>query len=97
LRKGVVIKAVAGASVKTCCARCRCSMQEMVCVITGKLVIIKHSDYLLSAYGHNQKLLVKEGQLVDGSKIISKLGSNGRLYFEIRKDGKPINPVAYIK
>ena len=39
----------------------------------------------------------KEGQLVDGSKIISKLGSNGRLYFEIRKDGKPINPVAYIK
>ena len=63
----------------------------------GKLVIIKHSDYLLSAYGHNQKLLVNEGQIVDGSKIISKLGSNGRLYFEIRKDGKPVNPSAYIK
>jgi lipoprotein NlpD len=52
---------------------------------------------LLSAYGHNQKLLVKEGQVVDGSKVISKLGSNGRLYFEIRKDGKPINPAVYIK
>ena len=96
LRKGVVIKAVAGASVKP-------AAQGIVVYAGdglrdyGKLVIIKHSDYLLSAYGHNQKLLVKEGQMVDGSKIISKLGSNGRLYFEIRKDGKPINPVAYIK
>jgi lipoprotein NlpD len=63
----------------------------------GKLVIIKHSDYLLSAYGHNQKLLVSEGQVVDESEIISKLGSTGRLYFEIRKNGKPVNPMAYIK
>ncbi|MDA8866231.1 peptidoglycan DD-metalloendopeptidase family protein [Porticoccaceae bacterium] len=62
----------------------------------GKLVIIKHSDYLLSAYGHNQKLLVSEGQVVDESEIISKLGSTGRLYFEIRKNGKPVNPMAYI-
>ena len=96
LRKGVVIQAVAGASVK--------SASQGVVVYAGdglrdygKLVIIKHSDYLLSAYGHNQKLLVKEGQVVDGSKVISKLGSNGRLYFEIRKDGKPINPAAYVK
>jgi lipoprotein NlpD len=63
----------------------------------GKLVIIKHSDYLLSAYGHNQKLLVSEGQVVGESEIISKLGSTGRLYFEIRKNGKPVNPMAYIK
>ncbi len=62
----------------------------------GKLVIIKHSDYLLSAYGHNQKLLVTEGQVVGESEIISKLGSTGRLYFEIRKNGKPVNPMAYI-
>jgi lipoprotein NlpD len=96
LRKGVVIQAVSGASVK--------SASQGVVVYAGdglrdygKLVIIKHSDYLLSAYGHNQKLLVKEGQVVDGSKVISKLGSNGRLYFEIRKDGKPINPAAYVK
>ena len=93
LRKGVVIKAVAGASVKP-------AAQGVVVYAGdglrdyGKLVIIKHSDYLLSAYGHNQKLLVNEGQIVDGSKIISKLGSNGRLYFEIRKDGKPVNPMA---
>ena len=96
LRKGVVIQAVSGASVKP-------AAQGVVVYAGdglrdyGKLVIIKHSDYLLSAYGHNQRLLVREGQVVDGSKIISKLGSNGRLYFEIRKDGKPINPVAYIK
>ena len=96
LQKGVVIQANSGASVKPAA--------HGVVVYAGdglrdygKLVIIKHSDYLLSAYGHNQKLLVKEGQVVDGSKIISKLGSNGRLYFEIRKDGKPINPVAYVK
>ena len=96
LRKGVVIQAVSGASVKPAA--------HGVVVYAGdglrdygKLVIIKHSDYLLSAYGHNQKLLVNEGQIVDGSKIISKLGSNGRLYFEIRKDGKPVNPMAYIK
>ena len=95
LRKGVEIQAVSGASVK--------SAARGVVVYAGdglrdygKLVIIKHTDYLLTAYGHNQKLLVKEGQVVDGSKIISKLGSSGRLYFEIRKDGKPINPMTYI-
>lgn len=96
LQKGVVIQANSGASVKPAA--------HGVVVYAGdglrdygKLVIIKHSNYLLSAYGHNQKLLVSEGQVVDGSKIISKLGTSGRLYFEIRKDGKPINPVAYIK
>jgi lipoprotein NlpD len=96
LRKGVEIQAVSGASVK--------SAARGVVVYAGdglrdygKLIIIKHTDYLLSAYGHNQKLLVKEGQVVDSNKIISKLGSSGRLYFEIRKDGEPINPMTYIK
>ena len=96
LQKGIEIQANSGAPVKPAA--------HGVVVYAGdglrdygKLVIIKHSDYLLSAYGHNQKLLVSEGQVVDGSKIISKLGTSGRLYFEIRKDGKPINPVAYIK
>jgi len=96
LQKGIMIQADSGASVKPAA--------HGVVVYAGdglrdygKLVIIKHSDYLLSAYGHNQKLLVSEGQVVDGSKIISKLGTSGRLYFEIRKDGKPVNPMAYIK
>lgn len=95
LRKGVEIQAISGASVRPA-ARGVVVYAGDGLRDYGKLVIIKHTDYLLSAYGHNQKLLVKEGQVVDGSKIISKLGSSGRLYFEIRKDGKPINPMTYI-
>jgi lipoprotein NlpD len=63
----------------------------------GKLVIIKHSEVLLSAYGYNEKIMVKEGQTVKATEIISKLGSKGTLYFEIRKDGYPVNPSAYIE
>ena len=62
----------------------------------GKLVIIKHSEILLSAYGHNEKILVKEGQSVKSTETISKLGSKETLYFEIRKDGYPVNPSVYI-
>ena len=95
LRKGIVFQSADGSSVRP--------VAKGVIVYAGdglrdygKLVIIKHSDYLLSAYGHNQKLLVKEGQVVDSGQIISKLGSSGRLYFEIRKDGKPVNPALYL-
>ena len=63
----------------------------------GKLVIIKHSEILLSAYAHNEKILVKEGQSVKSTETISKLGSKETLYFEIRKDGYPVNPSAYIE
>ena len=62
----------------------------------GKLVIIKHSEILLSAYAHNEKILVKEGQSVKSTETISKLGSKKTLYFEIRKDGYPVNPSTYI-
>ncbi len=62
----------------------------------GKLVIIKHSEILLSAYAHNDKILVKEGQSVKSTETISKLGSKETLYFEIRKDGYPVNPSVYI-
>jgi lipoprotein NlpD len=95
LRKGIVFQSIEGSSVRP--------VAKGVVVYAGdglrdygKLVIIKHSDYLLSAYGHNRKLLVREGQVVDSGQIISKLGSSGRLYFEIRKDGKPINPSLYL-
>ncbi|MGB2451053.1 MAG: peptidoglycan DD-metalloendopeptidase family protein [Porticoccaceae bacterium] len=62
----------------------------------GKLVIIKHSEILLSAYAHNEEILVKEGQSVKSTETISKLGSKKTLYFEIRKDGYPVNPSTYI-
>ncbi len=66
----------------------------------GRMVIIKHNDSLLSAYGHNSQLLVTEGDFVKTGQVISKVGSSGthrpRLYFEIRKDGKPVNPLRYL-
>jgi lipoprotein NlpD len=63
----------------------------------GKLIIIKHSDMLLSAYANNEELLVEVGQTVKHKDEISKLGVDGMMYFEIRKDGDPVNPLKYIK
>ena len=63
----------------------------------GKLIIIKHSDMLLSAYANNDKLLVNVGQSVDQTDVISRLGVDGTMYFEIRKDGNPVNPINYLK
>lgn len=66
----------------------------------GRLIIIKHNESLLSAYGHNSKLLVEEGAHVQAGQLIAKMGSSGTnrtgLYFEIRKDGKPVNPLHYL-
>ena len=63
----------------------------------GKLIIIKHSDMLLSAYANNEDLLVEVGQTVTHKDEISKLGVDGMIYFEVRKDGDPVNPLKYIK
>ncbi len=66
----------------------------------GNLVIIKHSDTFLSAYGHNRRLLVKEGTAVKQGQKIAEMGESGKdgviLHFEIRRDGKPVNPLAYL-
>jgi lipoprotein NlpD len=64
----------------------------------GNLVIIKHDQNYLSAYGYNQKLLVKEGDKLTKGDIVAYMGlpnSNAQpmLHFEIRKQGKPINPL----
>ena len=63
----------------------------------GRLIIIKHSDRLLSAYANNDNLLVAVGDTVTQNDVISTLGSDKALYFEIRKDGNPVNPVKYLK
>ncbi len=66
----------------------------------GRLIIVKHSEDLLSAYGHNSELLVAEGEYVSAGQMIAKMGSSGtnrtELYFEIRKDGKPVDPLKYL-
>jgi lipoprotein NlpD len=66
----------------------------------GELVIIKHNEQFLSAYGHNSKLLIKEGDAVKAGQKIAEVGSSGtdsnKLHFEIRKDGKPVDPLSYL-
>jgi len=66
----------------------------------GELVIIKHSDSFLSAYGHNRKRLVKEGERVTAGQEIAEMGSTGasrnELEFQIRKDGNPVDPLSYL-
>ncbi|NQY03135.1 MAG: peptidoglycan DD-metalloendopeptidase family protein [Halieaceae bacterium] len=63
----------------------------------GELLIIKHNEQYLSAYGHNDRLLVGEGDTVRAGEKIAEKGSTGtetvNLHFEIRRDGKPIDPI----
>ncbi|WP_245929346.1 peptidoglycan DD-metalloendopeptidase family protein [Agarilytica rhodophyticola] len=66
----------------------------------GKLVIVKHNEKYLSAYAHNHRLLVKEGAYVKQGQKIAEMGSTGtdsvKLHFEIRYDGKPVNPLKHL-
>ena len=63
----------------------------------GELLIIKHNDIYLSAYGHNSQLLVSEGATVKAGQVIAEKGSSAtnsvKLHFEIRREGKPVNPL----
>jgi lipoprotein NlpD len=66
----------------------------------GKLIIIRHGKTLLSAYAHNARILVKEGQVVARGQIISEMGDTDanrvKLHFEIREFGKPVDPLKYL-
>ena len=66
----------------------------------GKLVIVKHNATYLSAYAHNNRILVKEGQQVARGQKIAEMGNTDakrvELHFEIRKLGKPVDPAQYI-
>ena len=66
----------------------------------GQLIILKHNDTYLSAYGYNARLLVKEGQSVNKGQRIATMGEGPerkpRLHFEIRRNGKPVNPRQYL-
>lgn len=66
----------------------------------GKLVIIKHNQTYLSAYAHNSTLLVKEGQNVARGQKIAEIGSTdspqAKLHFEIRRLGKPVDPLKFL-
>jgi lipoprotein NlpD len=66
----------------------------------GNLLIIKHNDLYLSAYANNSRLLVAEGYAVEKGQVIAKMGQAGSnkasLHFEIRKNGKPVNPLNFL-
>lgn len=66
----------------------------------GKLVIIKHNATYLSAYAHNQNILVKEGQTVSKGQKIAEMGNSDadqvKLHFEVRRQGKPVDPLKYL-
>lgn len=66
----------------------------------GNLIIIKHGDSLLSSYAHNREMLVHEGQDVAAGQVIAHMGTGphqiSALYFEIRVNGKPVDPLRYL-
>jgi lipoprotein NlpD len=66
----------------------------------GNLIILKHNNTFLSAYAHNQLLLVKEDQTVRKGQKIAEMGSSDadrvKLHFEIRRQGKPVDPARYL-
>ena len=66
----------------------------------GNLLILKHDHQFLSAYAHNQRLLVKENDTIAAGVAIAEMGrkhtGRPRLHFEIRKNGKPVDPLNYL-
>jgi len=66
----------------------------------GKLIIVKHNETFLSAYAHNKRLLVKQGEFLEAGQLIAEMGSTGtnstKLHFEIRRNGKPVDPLDYL-
>ena len=66
----------------------------------GNLVILKHNNIYLTAYAHNQSLLVKEDQAIKRGQKIAEMGNSDadqvKLHFEIRRQGKPVDPAKYL-
>ncbi|MDP9899934.1 peptidoglycan DD-metalloendopeptidase family protein [Variovorax ginsengisoli] len=66
----------------------------------GNLIILKHNNTYLTAYAHNQTLLVKEDQSVQKGQKIAEMGNSDadrvKLHFEIRRQGKPVDPARYL-
>jgi lipoprotein NlpD len=66
----------------------------------GNLIIVKHNGRYLTAYGYNREILVKEGDMVNAGQQIATMGTGPSqqpsLHFELRRDGKPVDPLTYL-
>ena len=98
-KKGIAIGGSAGSAVRAAAAG-QVVYAGSGLVGYGRLIIVKHNDTYLSAYGHNRNLLVKEGDEVRAGQTIAQMGSSGtnriQLHFEIRQNGKPVDPLRYL-
>jgi lipoprotein NlpD len=98
-KKGIVIAGQAGQPIRAA-ADGKVVYSGSGLVGYGKLIILKHNNAFLSAYAHNRKLLVSEGERVEAGQIIAEMGSTGTdrpmLHFEIRHAGQPVDPLAYL-
>ncbi len=98
-RKGIGVAGSSGQDIAAAAAG-RVVYSGTALIGYGELIIIKHSDKLLSAYGHNRRRLVGEGDEVRRGQKIAEMGRNDRreemLHFEIRLDGEPVNPLDYL-
>ncbi|MCG5497852.1 peptidoglycan DD-metalloendopeptidase family protein [Ectothiorhodospira variabilis] len=98
-KRGIAISGQPGQSVRAA-APGRVVYSGSGLVGYGKLIIVKHDDTYLSAYAHNEKILVNEGAEVSQGQEIALLGDTGTdrpmLHFEIRKDGRPVDPSSYL-
>ena len=96
---GVLINGKAGQSIKAA-ASGQVVYAGSGLIGYGQLIILKHNDTYLSAYGYNASLLVKEGDTIRKGQRIATMGEGperkARLHFEIRRNGKPVNPRQYL-
>jgi lipoprotein NlpD len=98
-KRGITIAAEPGTTVRAA------GDGEVVCSGNGlrgygNLVIVKHNERFLTAYGYNRTVLVGEGDRVSGGDAIARMGTAGNhpgeLHFEIREQGSPVNPSDYL-
>ncbi|HSH29812.1 MAG TPA: peptidoglycan DD-metalloendopeptidase family protein [Thiohalobacter sp.] len=98
-KKGITISGERGEKIRAAAAG-RIVYSGSGLVGYGRLIIVKHSEDYLSAYGHNDKLLVSEGDVVKAGQVLALMGSTGtnriQLHFEIRRKGKPVDPLQYL-
>lgn len=98
--KGIDISGVRGQPVKAAAAGQVLYVGEGVRGY-GKLVLISHNDYTITAYAHNESVSVRQGQHVAAGQVIAAMGSSDtdrvKLHFEVRLNGKAVDPLPYLK